>query len=99
MTGNANIAPATNKQQHTADDLCAMFAGWTDGLSPGLTCEEAESVAAFLRAWGWDSTAVLFLEAHAKTDLEGDLHYPPDASGAGMGGDAETPEPAIDGWE
>lgn len=40
------------------------------------TCEEAEQIAAVYRAFGQDSEAEDFMEAHADTDDdEGDMHY------------------------
>ena len=47
---------------------------WGD-LGPHLTCTEAETVAAFLRAWGNPGAADLLIEGHAAEDLDGDDHY------------------------
>ena len=44
-------------------------------LATKLTCSEAETFASFMAAFGGDDYAAAFLEAHATSDEEGDLHY------------------------
>jgi len=40
-----------------------------------LTCEEADALIDFLQAVGADDKAAALVEAHTKSDEEGDLHY------------------------
>lgn len=46
-------------------------------LGPELGCVEVDALAGMLRALGEVETAEMWIEAHAKGDDEGDLHYRP----------------------
>lgn len=52
-----------------------LVEGPFDDTAGSLTCSEAEIVADLFWAFGREESADLFIEAHSRSDEEGDQHY------------------------
>lgn len=66
--------------QLAVDQFCLIWANPEGGplrdIAGSLTCTEAEALADLLHSFGFELAAERFIEDHAESDDEGDMHHP-----------------------